>query len=266
MIKLVTVIGATSASSSISTIPYFVYTTICSLKLKTPIIYTPHAHPFYTLNHPFRNRFFFHLFVKIILKKANSVVSINKKDYQFFCKYNKNVITIPHWSTRDIPYSKKDDVKTPKLLFVGRNDANKNLKALYSIPKDKYKITCVTNIKPKRDDFDFVSGLTDDELIELYSKSSLTVIPSRYEAFSYAAMESLLAGTPILVSDRVRIVDFLEGIDGVTQYKYEDENDLNNKLEKAIKQNVEIDKVRNIFSAEKAFEKYNSLYIHILGK
>lgn len=244
----------------ISTIPYFVYSAIKSLMLRVSIVYTPHAHPFYTLAHPVRNRFFFNIFVKKILKKADYLISINNEDYKFFRKFNNNVITIPHWTIKEIPKKQKDKYIKPIILFVGRNDSNKNLRELYSLPKDKYKIICVTNIKPDRDDFEFKEGVTDEELISLYSNASLTVVPSKYEAFSYTAMESLLAGTPILVSDRVRIFDFLEGVTGVMQYKFQDKNDFLAKIDEIINQKVDVEKVEDIFSKQKAFEKYNHIY------
>ena len=244
----------------ISTIPYCIFSVLQSLKYPAQIVYTPHAHPFYTLNHPMRNKLFFHLFVKKILKKANTIISINKEDFDFFSKYNTNVVTIPHWKTRDLDVKQKVGNKKPIILFVGRNDSNKNLKALYELPRDEYKIICVTNIKPEREDFEYMSNLTDEELMQLYSSVSLTVIPSRYEAFSYTALESLLVGTPILVSNRVRIVDFLEGVKGVVQYNYDDKHDFNNKVKIALEQIVEVEKVKEIFSEQKAFEKYERVY------
>ena len=244
----------------ISTIPFFLNKVIKSLNINKPIVFTPHAHPFRTLNHPFLNRLYFHFFIKPILIKANTVISINKEDSSFLLKYNKNVFTIPHWSDKKIEPKQKRLSEKPTLLFVGRNEDNKNLKILYSLPKDKYKIICVTNIKPDRDDFIFKTRISYEELLSLYAKASLTVVPSRYEAFSYAAMESLLSGTPVLISNRVRIADFLNNTSGVTIYDYENTSDFINKIDDAIKQVVDVGRVRNVFSFEKAFQSYSQIY------
>ncbi|MBR5642765.1 MAG: glycosyltransferase family 4 protein [Salinivirgaceae bacterium] len=247
----------------ISTIPFYVCRGLKSLGINKPIVYTPHAHPFYTVNRPLLARAFFHIFVKPILKKANAVISINKEDYVFFTKYNKNVYTIQHWFDKKYEaVAEKDKSKKSVILFVGRNDDNKNLKVLYSLPKDKFEIVCVTNIKPEREDFIFKTQISEDELSELYLKASLTVIPSRYEGFSYVALESLLRGTPVLMSNRVRIADFLENISGVTIYDYARPDDFVNKIEEAINNNssVDINRIKDVFSVDKAFSMYSNVY------
>ena len=41
--------------------------------------------------------------------------------WHFFSKYNTNVVTIPHWNTRDLDVKQKVGNKKPIILFVGRN-------------------------------------------------------------------------------------------------------------------------------------------------
>ena len=244
----------------ISTIPFFVTSVMKSLRMCKPLVYTPHAHPFYTLNHPLRNRIFFHLFVKPALRSAGFVISINKEDCAFFRRHNGNVVTIPHWSERDIEVRPKAAREKPVILFVGRNDANKNLAALYSLPRGKYEVICVTNTNPERDDFVFKTRIPDDELSALYASASLTVVPSRYEAFSYTALESLLSGTPVLLSNRVRIADFLEDVSGVTVYDFEMPEEFAVKIDEAMGKCVDVEKVKALFSKEAAFKAYMNVY------
>ncbi len=40
------------------------------------------------------------------------------------------------------------------------------------------------------------------ELLELYARSAVAAVPSRYEGFGYAAAQALCAGVPCVVSDR----------------------------------------------------------------
>lgn len=250
----------------ISTIPEAVISCMKALKMKIPVVYTPHAHPFYTLNHPLRNKLFFHLRVKQVLKIADTVISINKEDFTFFKKYNNSVVTIPHWSENFTESgTEKQTSRKPKILFVGRNNENKNLKALYDLPRDNYEVICVTNTKPEREDFIFKCRISDDELSSLYKQSALTVVPSRYEAFSYVALDSLSAGTPVLLSDRVRIADFLQGVSGVTVYEYDKPEELIKKMDEAMCAAVDIKKIKQIFSAETAFASYSAIYKNILN-
>ena len=154
----------------------------------------------------------------------------------------------------------------PMILFVGRNDDNKNLSLLYSLPENKYRIVCVTNKRPQREDFVFKSHISDEELNALYRMASLTVIPSKYEAFSYTALESLLAGTPVLMSNRVRIADFLRNVSGVTVYDYTNPSDFVNKIEEAMLCNVDRERVLDIFSSDKAYSMYSNVYKIVLMK
>lgn len=229
--------------------------------LKVPVIYTPHAHPFYTLNHPKINRCFFKLFVKPVFKKVQKVVSINKEDFAFFSTMNNNVVTIPHWKKFDTAQAVEktaSDVK--KVLFVGRNDSNKNLKALYSLPADKYQVICVTNSKPDREDFVYKTNISEEELTALYKECDVTAVPSRYEAFSLAALESLAVGTPVLASDRVRIADFISQEKGLVVFDYNKPEQVQEKLDIAIKQKVDVDYIKAFFSPEKALSSYKEIF------
>lgn len=245
----------------ISTIPLAVISCMKLMNLHTPVVYTPHAHPFYTLNHPFRNKIFFHLCVKSVLKKADTVIGINNEDFSLFKKYNGSVGIIPHWSENiKATIKPKQKNETPIILFVGRNDSNKNLKILYSLPQNKYKVICVTNSKPEREDFIFKYRITDEELSSLYEQASLTVVPSRYEAFSYVSLDSLCVGTPVLMSDRVRIADFLQNISGITIYEYGKPEQFLQKIDAAMNKIVDVDKIRKLFSEEVAFNSYSTIY------
>ena len=46
----------------------------------------------------------------------------------------------------------------------------------------------------------FVSGITDEEVVELYSQVSLAVVPSLYEGFSLPAIEAMACGTPLVAT------------------------------------------------------------------
>lgn len=253
-------------------LPFQLFRCIKKLKLDVPVIYTPHAHPFYTLNHPFRNRVFFNIFVAPCMKKADKIVAINNEDYAFFNKFNKNCARIPHWITdtkKTAPAKKpatsqkkttKKSNSKKKILFVGRNDDNKNLKQLYVLPENKYEVICVTNTVPDRKDFIFKTNVSDKELSSLYKKSDLLVVPSRYEAFSLVTVECLNYGTPVLLSDRVRIADWLEGCSGVTVYDFNDSEDFTVKFEEALKSKVNTRFVNNMFSAKKAYKSYSEIF------
>ena len=47
----------------------------------------------------------------------------------------------------------------------------------------------------------FVSGVTDERIVELYAESELAVVPSLYEGFSLPAIEAMATGTTLVATD-----------------------------------------------------------------
>jgi glycosyltransferase involved in cell wall biosynthesis len=233
----------------------------CSVRLKKKVIYTAHFHPFYTLDNPFLGKLFFYFFLFPALKKINAMITINKEDSSFFRKYVKYITMVPHWIDNTIYIS--NVVKNNKLvLFIGRAEPNKGLEHLYMLSKIKYEIHCVSNGEFERTDFILHKNILDDELYQLYSQASVVVIPSRYEAFSYVALESLLMGTPIVISNRVRIADYLNDFvgQGIEIFPFGDFRAFNIAVEKAIKQKVDVNSISNIFDKEQIKNKLFAIY------
>jgi glycosyltransferase involved in cell wall biosynthesis len=48
-----------------------------------------------------------------------------------------------------------------------------------------------------------LSGVSDEELSNIYSQSELTICPQRWEQFGYVAVESMACGTPVLGFDHI---------------------------------------------------------------
>jgi len=47
---------------------------------------------------------------------------------------------------------------------------------------------------------EFVSGISDERLVELYASSQVAVVPSLYEGFSLPAVEAMASGTPLVAT------------------------------------------------------------------
>lgn len=236
---------------------------LAARQLHKKIVYTAHWHPFECLRHPFLGRCFFYLLIKPIIKRyADTVVTINNEDTQFFKQFHHNVIQIPHWyqplTLQEVPVRKKN-----MILFVGRPDNPvKGIQHLYQLPKNTYEVHCVGRGALMRDDFHQHVNIQDSELAKLYAEASLVVVPSKYEAFSYAALEALTHGTPVVMSERVRIADYLHGIHGVQIFQYGNYDDFLKKIESTIGNSVDKELVCNTFSPENIREKYRSLYLN----
>lgn len=65
---------------------------------------------------------------------------------------------------------------------------------------------------------DFVSGVTDERIAELYSEAELAVVPSLYEGFSLPAIEAMCSGTPLVATDGGALPE-VTGPDGETVFR-----------------------------------------------
>ena len=62
---------------------------------------------------------------------------------------------------------------------------------------------------------DFVSGVSDERIVELYAEAELAVVPSLYEGFSLPAIEAMCTGTPLVATDGGALPE-VTGVDGDT--------------------------------------------------
>jgi glycosyltransferase involved in cell wall biosynthesis len=65
---------------------------------------------------------------------------------------------------------------------------------------------------------EFVSGVTDERIVELYSEAELAVVPSLYEGFSLPAIEAMCSGTPLVATDGGALPE-VTGKDGDTVFR-----------------------------------------------
>lgn len=246
------------------TLPVAVY---CARKYKLPVVFSPHFHPFWSLRRPFMGWLFFHLITKFVLKRVDTVFTINNEDTGIIKKYHSHVVKLPHWSKFDVAPILTQKKKN-MILFVGRLDeSNKGFEHLYHLPEGKYEIHCVGKGEIiNRSDIVKHQNISDLELRDLYREASLLVVPSRYEAFSYVALEALLCGTPIVVSDRVRIVDHLKDPTCYCVFNYQDYQSFESAVAKTIGNKVDVELVSKTFSSERISQLYRNEYLKFIMK
>lgn len=229
--------------------------------LRKIIVYSPHYHPFEYLQHPLFGKLYFYGCLRFMLRFVSAIVTISDNDTAFFQKYHKRVYKIPHqFEPMDNNNFTHETKQENMILFVGRNDSNKGIFYLYNLDS-KYKVHLVTNGVVERKDFIVHSGISDEELSALYQKASLVVIPSRYEAFSYVALEAFAHGTPVVMSDRVMIASYLKGCKGYCIFRYGDTEDFMRAVENTIGQTVDTKTILSQFAKNKVKTLYKKVYI-----
>ncbi|PIE32912.1 MAG: glycosyl transferase family 1 [Ilumatobacter coccineus] len=65
---------------------------------------------------------------------------------------------------------------------------------------------------------EFVSGVPDERIVELYAEAELAVVPSLYEGFSLPAIEAMCSGTPLVATDGGALPE-VTGADGETVFR-----------------------------------------------
>ena len=73
------------------------------------------------------------------------------------------------------------------------------------------------------DSVEFVSGVTDERIVELYNESACAVVPSLYEGFSLPAMEAMATGCPLVATTGGALPE-VTGADGDTCFSVEPAN------------------------------------------
>ena len=226
------------------------------------IVYTAHWHPFAMLR-PLLGKTFFYVMIRPFMGFVDRIVTINSEDTAFFAFARKKVRRISHWNRFDagqLPLAVEKNKRM--ILFIGRFNAyNKGFDYLYHLPEGEYDIHCVGRGNVDlRSDMTIHTNIPGEELRELYARASLVVIPSMYEAFSYVALEALTMGTPVLMSDRVRIADYLDGCQGVDVFTFGDYDAFVRQVAAHIGARVDREKVLRLFSPESIRQQYIEVY------
>jgi glycosyltransferase involved in cell wall biosynthesis len=69
----------------------------------------------------------------------------------------------------------------------------------------------------------FLSGISDEQLSELYGSAEVAVVPSLYEGFSLPAVEAMASGVPLVATTGGALPE-VAGADGVTALLVEPNN------------------------------------------
>jgi glycosyltransferase involved in cell wall biosynthesis len=206
-----------------------------AIKLKYKVVYTPHYHPFKYHRFPLLAKLFFLTFWKSILPKTDMIVTLSHAERDFYLQFvsEKQVIIIPNghsvFNENNEPHKKP---LNNSFLFIGRTDHNKGFHLLIrlrsALEELKSTLTLVSSAKGKKivSPFFVKSNLSKTELEKLIRNSIALIVPSKYEAFSLVALESLACGTPIIISDRVQIKSYFENVDFVKIFDYNKEEEL----------------------------------------
>jgi glycosyltransferase involved in cell wall biosynthesis len=94
-----------------------------------------------------------------------------------------------------------------------RQGLRRGVKLLVVGPATPYQDECSAIARELRveDLIDVRGYLTRDELLAIYARAAVAVVPSRYEGFGYAAAQALCAGVPLVVARTSSLPEVVAG-------------------------------------------------------
>ncbi len=114
----------------------------------------------------------------------------------------------------------------PVALVVGTVEVRKNLEVLIEVaaaipelrvvstgPFTPYRerILALARERGVADRFELRGYVSRAELLALYASATLSIVPSRYEGFGYAAAQALCAGMPLVASNAASLPEVVDG-------------------------------------------------------
>lgn len=240
----------------------------------------------------------FHKFIgKKILKKAYLHLTAQiERDEVSYIKDNRvfvlpNLLSLPINQKIEKQNRLKENLTIFKLVFMSRIHHKKGLEilieAISQFQNDNMKINIQLDLIGKSESIDYenslkklisqkkledkvnwIGWLEGNQKFEHLENSDLFVLPSFNENFANVVIECLSTGTPVLVSDKVGLADYVKEKELGWVCKTNDVESLLKNLQTAINDKIKRDKIRktasqiiqNDFSSQKLAQKYIEIY------
>lgn len=158
---------------------------------------------------------FYKTLIPQLAKKAKKIITVSEfsKD-EIVRKLNVNPLKVEIiYNAVNILFSTYEDKRRDDfLLYVGSKDPRKNMPRLIAAARSlphNYRILIVggaaksfaESISCDTKNIEFRGYVSDEELLDLYSRAKAFVYPSLYEGFGIPPLEAQAMGVPVLISE-----------------------------------------------------------------
>ena len=190
-----------------------------------PLIFTPHFHPVGANElRTMGKKLYASLVGRHIFENSDAVIAVSNYEKHLLSEtfhFNEQRITyVPNGiNVKNCTYVARGiNPRKKSILYVGRLEEYKGVQYLISaFPKvrekekdaqllivgmgsHKKKLVSLAESLGVRNNVHFLGNVSDVELANLYSTSSLFVMPSKYEAFCIAMVEAMGCGLPVIAT------------------------------------------------------------------
>ncbi|MBU0596534.1 glycosyltransferase family 4 protein [Patescibacteria group bacterium] len=178
-------------------------------------------------------------FVSKLLNKADSLIILSdfvRGDFVYDYKIIREKVKTMYFGI-DINFWKHDpEVKSEDFILSIGNDMNRDFQTLVrALPENiKLKIITKKNVDIKDKSIEILSGISDEDLRELYNKSLFVVVPSiklKNESSGLSsALQGMACGRPVILSDAPPMRELFIDNEDCLFYEPENDKDLANKM------------------------------------
>ncbi len=216
-------------------------------------------------------------YIEPILRDAQNLYTMSEYSRSEFLKYNSDIKVIKH-GFDDEYRDKQIDVNKLAFAVIGSVDIRKGQDVLadairmipiekrrkakfYIVGQQHNKKYCDALCKDIEDVLQFIEPISNlKDMISFYENISCAVIPSREEPTSRIAIEAMMMGRPVIMSNKVGAQYLLE--EGKNGYMFENEN--SEQLARIIEDIIDNpDKLKNMSEeARKAYLQNNSIEVY----
>ncbi len=208
---------------------------------------------FFTYNKSILKKILFYILTFLFFKNKKFIVPTLLSKISFW-KISDRVLYFPMLYYWDINKSSKNDYEEINILFVWRIskkfknidflienfieiknkniDLNLNLNLVWKIFDSKYLNWNITFLKNNR--INYLWEKQPSELLEIYKKSDIFILPSDSDPIWAVILESMANGCSILVSDTVWASCYIKDYENWFIFKTNDKNDFQCKLIKLV--------------------------------
>jgi glycosyltransferase involved in cell wall biosynthesis len=177
-----------------------------------------------------RQQYYFRHYVPAVLRGSDVVIASSEStrrdlvDFYGVPADKLQVVLLGHDAARFAPTARSSSDAEPYALFVGNVMPHKNLLRVaeafaQAVPGRPGRLVIrgwgrAGHVQALRerihalgigDRVDWQPYATDDELVALYRRARMLLLPSLYEGFGLTALEAMACGTPVIVSNRASL-------------------------------------------------------------
>jgi glycosyltransferase involved in cell wall biosynthesis len=148
---------------------------------------------------------------------------------------------LSYWKYKEFRFEERGYI-----LAVG-NDMNRDYKTLCKVVSGKYKTIIVTTNKISCKGVEIKSGITNDELLELYHGARIIITPSikllTESSGLSTTVQAMACGTPVLVSDSPAMRELFKEDEEIFYFEPEKSENLEKKLNELWGNNLLLERV-----------------------